>query len=35
LGYDEGADEVISGAVNYAIGEYFKSGTYKVSVKNL
>ena len=35
LGYDEGADEVIYDTVNYAIGEYFKSGTYKVSVKDL
>ena len=35
LGYDEGADEVIYDTVNYAVGEYFKSGTYKVSVKDL
>ena len=33
--YDDGADEVISGAVNYAVGEYFKSGTYKVTVTEL
>ena len=35
LGYDEGADEVIYDTVNYAIGEYFKSGTYKVTVIEL
>ena len=30
---DEGA--VISGGTNYAVGEYFKSGTYKVNVREL
>ena len=35
LTYDDGADEVISATVNYATGEYFKSGTYKVTVAKL
>ena len=36
LTYDQGADEVIlASMVQYGTGEYFKSGTYKVSVKDL
>ena len=35
LTYDDGADEVISATINYATGEYFKSGTYKVTVTEL
>ena len=35
LTYDDGADEVISGGIQYAVGEYFKSGTYKVTVTEI
>ena len=30
-----GEGEVISGGIQYAVGEFFKSGTYKVTVKTL
>ena len=29
------ASNEVSGGTNYAIGEYFKSGTYKVTVTDL
>lgn len=35
LTYDELTDEIVSNSVNYGPGEYFPSGVYKVSVKNL
>lgn len=35
LTYDESTDEVISAATNYGVGEFFKVGTFKVTVKEL
>ncbi len=35
LTYDESTDEVVYSATNYAIGEHFKVGSFKVTVKEL